>query len=180
MGAYDDAEHPWLTDTKTLLREALRDDVATLAVCLGHQLASVALGGKVARHPAGRQIGVFPLAWTQAVADDPVFALLPGARGVQWNDDVVVEPPPGAVLLAGTPVGGPQVLRLGTRAWSVQFHPEAGYDIVVRWIESDEREGSPRDRDVRAAFFDLKESESELYETWQPVAARFAHQVAER
>jgi len=180
MGAYDDDEHPWLTPTKTLLREALRDDVATFGVCLGHQLASVALGGEVARHPAGRQIGVIPLVWTRAAATDPVFAELPEARGVHWNDDVVVELPPGAVLLAGTPIGGPQALRLGRRAWSVQFHPEAGYDIAVRWLESDERDGSPRDPDVEAAMLVLKNADAELYQTWQPVAARFAHQVLER
>jgi hypothetical protein len=50
----------------------------------------------------------------------------------------------------------------------------------VRWLESDERDGSPRDPDVEAAMLVLKNADAELYQTWQPVAARFAHQVLER
>ena len=179
MGAYDDDRHPWLARTKQLLEEALRDDVAAFGVCLGHQLASVALGGAVEPDPRGRQIGIVPLAWTPAAASDPVFAELPDARGVQWNQDVVVDVPAGAVVLAGSRDGGPQVLRLGRRAWSVQFHPEVGYDVIREWAESQERDGTPRDADVDDVLDEVRGAESELRRTWQPVAERFARQVVE-
>ena len=178
MGAYDDAAHPWLTHTKRLLAEAMRTDIATFGVCLGHQLASVARGGAVGKHPQGRQVGVFALTWTQAAASDALFADLPGARGVYWNDDVVVGVPADAVVLAGTAQGGPQVLRLAPRAWSVQFHPEAGYDVVSSWTGPAVTGVGARDPQVEAMLTELRHAEAELRSTWQPVAERFARQVA--
>ena len=175
MGAYDDDTHPWLTPTKSLLREAVAAEVPTLGVCLGHQLASVALGGSVARHPAGRQVGLLPIGWTAAVDDDPVFsAIAEDARAVQWNNDVVVEPPPAASLVAGTTSGGPQVLRFGPRAWGVQFHPEAGLEVVGGWAQSYEREASSWDVDVRQVLATLGAAEQKLRHTWRPMADRFA------
>ena len=175
MGAYDDTDHPWLTPTKELLREAVDEQVPTLGVCLGHQLASVALGGSVARHPDGRQVGLLPIHWTTATADDPVFGAIDGdARSVQWNNDVVVEPPTGAELIAGTPSGGPQVLRFGPRAWGVQFHPEAGPDVVSAWAQSYEREATAWGVDVPQVLARLGDSEQELRRTWRPMAQAFA------
>jgi GMP synthase (glutamine-hydrolysing) len=178
MGAYDDASHPWLTQTKQLLREAVETDVATFGICLGHQLACVALGGSVAPHPHGRQVGVLPIRWKAEAADDPLFAPVnPAARGLQWNNDVVVGLPSGAVLMAGTPDGGPQVVRLAARAWGVQFHPEVDQALVERWAKSDEREGDDRDQDIDAALRELGKAEPELEATWRPVADRFARLV---
>jgi GMP synthase-like glutamine amidotransferase len=39
--------------------------------------------------------------------------------------------PPDAVQLADGPV--PQALRVGERAWGVQFHPEVRHDQVLGW-----------------------------------------------
>ena len=175
MGAYDDETHPWLTPTKSLLREAVASEVPTLGVCLGHQLASVALGGSVDRHPAGRQVGLLPVRWTAAADDDPVFgAVAEDARAVQWNNDVVVEPPPAASLVAGTTSGGPQVLRFGPRAWGVQFHPEAGLEVVSGWARSYEREASSWEVDVRQVLATLGAAEQKLRHTWRPMADGFA------
>ena len=52
MGAYDDADHPWLTDVKQLVRAAVADGMPVLGICLGHQLVAVALGGEVGAEPA--------------------------------------------------------------------------------------------------------------------------------
>jgi GMP synthase (glutamine-hydrolysing) len=38
MSAYDEAEHPWLHDEKTAIREAVEAGVPYLGVCLGSQL----------------------------------------------------------------------------------------------------------------------------------------------
>ena len=47
MGACDDAVAPWLAPTRALIADAVARQVPTLGVCLGHQLAAVALGGTV-------------------------------------------------------------------------------------------------------------------------------------
>ncbi|MBA2641205.1 MAG: type 1 glutamine amidotransferase, partial [Nocardioidaceae bacterium] len=144
MGAYDDTAHPWLTPTKRLAREAAAAGTPLLGICLGHQLAAVALGGRVAPHPTGRQIGVFDVGWTAAARTDPVFGgLAAGAASgeavpaVQWNDDVVTDLPPGGTVLARTPDGALQAARFGPSAWGLQPHPEADRALVARWAQTD-------------------------------------------
>ena len=65
MGAADDADHHWLAATKALIREAAEGGTPTLGICLGHQLAAVALGGEVTRNPQGQQLGLLPMGWTE-------------------------------------------------------------------------------------------------------------------
>ena len=113
MGAYDDEIAPWLPATRALLAEAVAQGVPTLAICLGHQLLAVATGGRVARSAAGQQGGTLPVGLLPRAAADPLFAAVPaGAVATHWNNDLVVELPPGAVELARTPAGV-QALRLG-------------------------------------------------------------------
>src|SRR5829696_4479882 len=134
MGANDDAVHPWLSPTKDLLREAARDAVPTLGVCLGHQLAAVALGGTVGRSRRGRQIGVLEVGWTGEAASDPLLAnLATFRRAIQWNEDLVLEPSPGAVLLAATELGEIQAMRFAPTVWGVQWHPEATLEMIQSW-----------------------------------------------
>lgn len=178
MSCTDDAAHGWLAGTRGLLREAVAEGVPTLGVCLGLQLLAVACGGRVAPNPGGKQLGVLPLGLTPAAADDPLLgAVAAGARALQWNDDVVVAPPPGAEVLAATPGGVPQALRVGAAAWGVQFHPEVDVAIVAGWAAEP---GRPPHPGAPAALAQLRDAGPELAATWRPVADRFAALVAER
>ena len=56
MDAWSDEDHPWLRATRGLVRDAEDAGVPTLGICLGHQLAVLALGGEVARNPAGETL----------------------------------------------------------------------------------------------------------------------------
>ncbi|MGA8247352.1 MAG: type 1 glutamine amidotransferase, partial [Nocardioides sp.] len=101
MGANDDATSPWLTPTKELIRRADADRVPTLGICLGHQLAAVALGGEVRPNPRGRQFGLLEVGWEPAAHLDELFApVATPRRALQWNDDVVTRLPEGSRALA--------------------------------------------------------------------------------
>ena len=170
MGAYDDAVAPWLAPTRDLLAAAVAADTPTLAVCLGHQLLAVAAGGRVQRSPAGRQLGVLPLGLTGAGAEDPLLGPAgAAAAAIHWNDDLVTELPPGAVLLAATP-DGIQAMRLGTNVWGVQFHPEIGAREIATWAASGALAADIPPDQLRS----MTEAEPTLHRTWREFAHRFA------
>jgi len=137
MSAYDDAEHPWLTEVKELVVAAVDSSTPTLGVCLGHQLITVALGGSVRVNPRGQQIGVLPVGWVADAREDRLFGALGEVPAVQWNNDVVDELPAGAVALAATEHGEVQAARFAPSVWGVQWHPEAGTQIVRAWADND-------------------------------------------
>lgn len=179
MSATDDETCPWLPATRDLLRRAVGGGVPTLGVCLGHQLLTVACGGRVERNPAGKQMGVVPVGFTREASGERLFA--PTASGgpasaIQWNNDIAVELPAAATLLAATPDGVPQAVRVGDTAWGVQFHPEADDAIVAAWAAS-EGPVTPAESTAIAA---IAGAADELEATWRPFAARFVAIAAER
>ena len=140
MSANDDEVLDWIGPVKELIRDALTEGVPTLGICLGHQLIGAALGGRVTPNPRGQQVGLIPVGWTDAAAGDRLFGgLATPRRGVQWNYDLLVEPPAEAVVLAQTPDGEVQVARFGPSAWGVQLHPEVDETIVGTWVTDSER-----------------------------------------
>lgn len=174
MGAYDDVKYTWLTDTKALLRAYVGAEVPCLGVCLGHQLLTVACGGEVQRNPDGRQRGALAVGFQREAAEDPLFGPLPtGTHAVQWNGDVVTALPPGAVLLAESADGHPQAARVGPKAWSIQFHPEAGAEKAEVWAKLESR-GADHDDATRDALATVREHEDEMRQTWSAFAGRFA------
>lgn len=134
MGADDDAEHAWLTHTKALLRHTIVGDVApVLGICLGHQLIASALGGRVGRNPRGRTWGVIPVGWSPDAADASLLAPAAVQVALHYNDDIVLELPPDATVLARTGDDAVQAARFGPRAWGVQFHPEVEIAVFGAW-----------------------------------------------
>jgi len=175
MDAYSDERHPWLRGVKHLVRVAAQSHVPTLGICLGHQLAAVALGGAVQANPRGQQIGVLELGWSPKAVHDPLLGAVAAARvAVQWNNDLVVVPPVGTEILARTPAGELQAARFAPTVWGVQSHPEAGEEIVSAWAANDRDSAAERGVDVAAYVADVASAREELVSSWRPLAARFA------
>jgi GMP synthase (glutamine-hydrolysing) len=180
MGANDDAAYPWLADVKRLVRTAADSETPTLGICLGHQLCAVALGGEVRRNPLGQQIGVLDVGWTDAAEDDRLFGeLVRPARAVQWNDDLVVTPPPGCVPLAETPSAELQAARFAPGVWGVQWHPEAGAEVVRPWADSDRDRVKERGVDVEEYVAAVAAAREELRATWRRLAEGFLGRIRE-
>jgi GMP synthase (glutamine-hydrolysing) len=172
MGANDDGLAPWLLPTRALLADAVGRGVPTLGVCLGHQLAAVALGGQVVSNPSGRTVGLVPVRLTPAGASDPLLSGLDGIPAVHYNDDVVTDVPPGASVLATLPDGRPQALRLGPLAWGVQCHPETSPEVFGNWLRWDSPDGlTAADEEVLESVTTGREA---LRTGWQVFAERFA------
>jgi GMP synthase (glutamine-hydrolysing) len=116
--AWSEALVPWL-------RAAVQQRTPVLGICYGHQLLAHALGGEVAHHPEGVEIGTVTVELQDSAASDPLLGGLPEtfpAQAVHWQS--VRRLPPGAVLLAGSAHESHHAFRIGEQAWGVQFHPE--------------------------------------------------------
>lgn len=177
MGANDDATSPWLPAVKDLIREAAADGVPTLGICLGHQLATVALGGEVLPNPAGRQFGLQDVTWEPAAHLDELFATVATPRrGAHWNDDIVTRLPDGAVLMARAATGEVQAARHAPTVWGVQWHPEVDEPLFRGWLV----DGNADPAQAEATLADLARSADELVEAWRPLADRLAELAAAR
>jgi GMP synthase (glutamine-hydrolysing) len=178
MGAYDDETHPWLTATKQLIVSTVRAGRPFLGICLGHQLAAVALGGRVEPNPHGHATGLTPLGLTEAGQHDVLLGTAPaGARTVMWNKDVVTRLPDCAVELATSPDGTVQAARFAQHAWGVQFHPEASPGIFDGWTVEKPSAAVPRGIDVPAAARAVRAAAPELRHHAEPLAKAFARVV---
>lgn len=136
---------PYLTAEIALLREWLPGGRPILGVCLGAQLLAEAAGGRVVRAER-RELGWLDVDLLPAAADDPVLGFAPArVTALQWHS-WAVEPPPGATVLAHSPVCV-QAFRLGS-AWGVQFHPEVDRAILASWLEDLDRGVPPQARDA--------------------------------
>lgn len=163
MGADDDAEHGWLAATKQLLRAAVSEHTPTLGVCLGHQLLCSALGGRVGRNPSGRALGLVQVGWLPERRGDPLLGSLGAISALHYNDDIALDLPPGARLLARSADGAAQAVRFGERAWGVQFHPEVEVETFVAWGEVPE--------DIATAAY---AADASLHHLAEVIAGRFA------
>jgi GMP synthase (glutamine-hydrolysing) len=131
MGAYDEADHPWLVEEKRLLREAVEADTPVWGVCLGAQLLASALGARVYRGEEP-EVGVLPVHLTSDAADDPVFGGAPSSfPTLQWHGDSF-DLPEGAALLASSPAYPHQAFRVG-RSYGLQFHIEVPLELATEW-----------------------------------------------
>jgi GMP synthase (glutamine-hydrolysing) len=178
MGAYDGETYPWLTEVKRLVVSATGDGTPVLGVCLGHQLVAVALGGDVGPNPRGQQIGVLGVGWTDAARNDPLFASLaalgPDVPAVQWNNDVVTRLPDDAVDVAHTADDELQAARFASAIWGVQWHPEAGEEIIRPWADHDRDDAVERGVDVDRYLGDVIDARERLRATWRVLAESFA------
>jgi GMP synthase (glutamine-hydrolysing) len=181
VDAWEESAAPWLVDNRTLVRAADARGLPVLGICLGHQVATAALGGEVDRNPAGATLAVLPVAWAAEAEDDPLFAGVVGSRwAVHWNNDVVSVLPPGAQVLATSPDGAVQAARLARHVWGVQFHPEAGPEIVGRWVTDDGAAYVAAGFDLEQYLSDIRGHEPELRETCERLAGSFVQLVAPR
>lgn len=175
MDSWDEETAPWLPGTRELVRAAEATGVPTLGLCLGHQVAVGALGGEVARNPAGSTVAVIPLGWLPESTNDPMLGALIGAQhAVHWNNDVASRLPEGAVVLARSPDGAVQAARLGHHVWGVQFHPEAGPLVLEQWVEEDGHDYRAHGIDLDALVTDARTYETELRAECRRLAEAFA------
>ena len=125
--------YPHLSTELDLIRDAIRNDVPVLGVCLGAQLLARALGAGVGRN-SEKEIGWYDVSVTDEGRNDPLFAHFRDTEKIfQWHGDTF-EIPDGAVHLATSPTCSNQAFRYGDSAYGFQFHLEVDEPLIERWL----------------------------------------------
>jgi GMP synthase-like glutamine amidotransferase len=123
--------HPWQQAIAAFLKEWRATGKPLFGICGGHQVMATVLGGRVERAPTPH-VGSLPVTRTEAGIRHPLFAGFDDASPFFFgNFDSVVEPPPGAVILATRPGLPAAAIDHGGRWLSVQFHPESTADRMA-------------------------------------------------
>lgn len=148
---------------RALMRSALEAGLPVFGSCWGVQLAAAVAGGITGPNPRGPEYGFARrLVPTGPGRDHPLLAGRPAA----WDApalhlDAVLEPPPGAEVLAGNGLLDVQALalRLGPGTfWGTQYHPELDLDEIAAMLRLSESEileaGLCRDGAALAAYAD--------------------------
>jgi len=134
MGVYEADRFPFLRKEIELLREALRQNLPTLGICLGSQLLAAAGGARVYRGPQ-KEIGWFPLRIEPQAREDPLLRHLAAeTMAFHWHGDTF-DLPKGARPLAFSERYTHQAFRLGEKAWGLQFHLEITEEMIREWVE---------------------------------------------
>jgi GMP synthase (glutamine-hydrolysing) len=144
--AYDPL--PWVQDLLKLVREIHAGEIALLGVCFGAQVVAQALGGEVRPNPLGWEVGLVPLALTEAGRADSALARGPQPLHIlQTHQDVVTRLPAGATGLAASRCTPHEIFALGETVLCLQGHPEMDNEVVRELIDKRSRRGLlPPDR----------------------------------
>lgn len=123
-----------------LVRLCQERGVPLLGVCYGHQVLGRALGGVVARHPQGVEVGNTAVELTPSGQASPLFhGMPPRFEVLSSHFDAVLETPPGGELLVRGEFTLNQAFHWNKLLYGVQFHPESDPD-VMRYIWSVRRD----------------------------------------
>ena len=135
---------PYLERERALIVQAAGRGQPLLGICLGSQLIARTLGGDVHRNGA-KEIGWFDVHFTEAAAEDSLFAGIRGPETVfHWHGDTW-ELPPGAQRLALSQACRNQAFRAGSNIYGLQFHLEVTPEMIADWQMQDENCGDVRE-----------------------------------
>jgi len=123
--AYDN--YAYLRREEELIKEAIKNNIPTLGICLGSQLIAKACNTRVYKG-SKKEIG-----WHYINLHNSLFKLFNKKRLIvfQWHNDTF-DLPQGAELLASSNSYPNQAFKIGS-AVGVQFHLEVNSSMIIEW-----------------------------------------------
>lgn len=134
MNIYEEKKYPWLSQEKKAIEQAIIKGKKVLGVCLGAQLIADVLGVKVTKNPE-KEIGWFPIQWTEEARQMPLFQPFPKEMMVfHWHGDTF-DLPKDTVHLAQSEACKNQAFLYQNRVLALQFHMETTLEGVSLLLE---------------------------------------------
>ena len=136
MDVFDEDQFPWLKVEKSVVQDAvLVRNMPFLGICLGHQLLAEVAGGKVNRM-TNSEIGIKSIKLSDEGQTDPIFfGLNREINCLQWHSCEVSHLPPNGKNLASSSECQIQAIKVGSRAYGLQYHVELTSKTVQEWGE---------------------------------------------
>lgn len=133
MNVYQENRHPWLREEKALISRAVEAGKAILGICLGAQLLSVVLGGRVSRNPF-QEIGWHPVEVTPQGRETRFFSGFPQRfLAFHWHGDRLAIPR-GAIHAATSSGCAEQAFVYRDHVVALQFHLESTPESISELI----------------------------------------------
>jgi GMP synthase (glutamine-hydrolysing) len=131
-----DEEHlyPFLNPEIKFIQDVLHKQIPFLGICLGSQLLAKAAGARVIQSPV-KEIGWYQIKLTEEGKKDPLFKGFQEEEPIyHWHGDMFEIPVNGKLL--ATASGCPhQALKIGEKAYGLQFHVEVTDKSIKEWSE---------------------------------------------
>lgn len=133
MSVNQSDQYPHLEEEIRWIKKALEKDLFVLGICLGAQLLSRALGGKVSKNPV-TEIGWYDVELTDGGLKDPLLKHFNSVEKIfQWHGDTF-SIPKDCVHLAKSKGCENQAFRYGKKVYGLQFHLEVSRELIERWL----------------------------------------------
>ncbi|GAA2244371.1 glutamine amidotransferase [Rarobacter faecitabidus] len=124
-----------------LVDRIVEADFPLLGACYGVGAVATRLGAKVDTR-FGEPVSAVPITLTKEGKEDDLSASLPETfLGFVGHKEACSELPPGAVLLASSPLCPVQMFRYGRNLYVTQFHPELDTPGIVQRVRTYQDEG---------------------------------------
>ena len=150
MGAFDEANFPWLAAEKVFLADVVRAGKITLGLCLGAQLLALALGGEVKPNYAP-EIGFWTVRFSGRSLEHPLLRGWPDkALVLHWHRDTFTVPP-GAMRVGMSAATATQGFVWGEGLIGLQFHPEMTREMVEQLLLNENHDAAEAEEFVETA-----------------------------
>jgi GMP synthase (glutamine-hydrolysing) len=128
----DEHLYPFLLKEFKIIEKRLKQNQATLGICLGAQAIAKVLGSKIYSNPE-KEIGWSRLTLTEAGKQSSLrFLANEDTHVFHWHGETF-DLPKNATLLASTPLCSNQAFAYGKHTLGLQFHPEVIAEHLEQW-----------------------------------------------
>jgi GMP synthase-like glutamine amidotransferase len=134
MGVYDEAIHPWLTDEKAFIKQAIDAGKTIIGICLGSQLIAEILNARVYPNKQ-KEIGWYDLKMSTDGKDEPILTDFEETFPVfHWHGDTY-DLPVGSIRLFSSEICLNQAFLYNKNVLGLQFHFEVTEESMAEMVK---------------------------------------------